>query len=49
MNEIKLGAVTYVVYRSFANNHPVAELIVDRVLREKAENSAFDERDDDTV
>lgn len=49
MNEIKLGAATYVVYRSFADRHSLSELLVDRILREKKENSTFDERDGDTV
>lgn len=49
MNEIKLGAATYVVYRSFAEGRSISELIVDRILREKKDNSTFDERDGDTV
>jgi len=49
MNEIQLGAATYVVYRSFSGNRSIQDLVIDRVLKEKKENSTFDERHDDTV
>ena len=49
MNEIQLGAATYVVYRSFAGNRSIQDLVIDRVLKEKKDNSTFDERHDDTV
>ena len=35
MNEIQLGAATYVVYRSFAGNRSIQDLVIDRVLKEK--------------
>ena len=49
MNEIQLGGGPYVVYRSFSEEHTVPDLIVNRILREKKENSTFDETTDDTV
>jgi len=49
MNEIQIGSATYVVYRSFAEENSVSDLIVNRILREKKENSTFDETTDDTV
>ena len=49
MTEIQLGWGTYVVYRTFAEENSVSDLIVSRILREKKENSTFDETTDDTV
>lgn len=49
MIEIKLGEATYMVYRSFAEDRSVSDLIVDRLLKEKKEKSAFDETTDDAV
>lgn len=49
MREIRLGEGVYVIERIFSREHSVSDLIAERLLQERKEETAFDECGNDAV